>query len=125
MTLPDKLENMCPQFEQIKAMFGERANVTPSATLELGAPRRDSSYDGGGGAMMSSRMSPGAVPVPAIDKYVTAKEEFTRARNPVELGSAWVVVATLVNKTEETSYSATQCKVNEYFIFKELKVWKR
>ncbi|KAF1774122.1 hypothetical protein GQ600_1306 [Phytophthora cactorum] len=45
MTLPDKLENMCPQFEQMKAMFGERANVTPSATLELGAPSGTS--DGG------------------------------------------------------------------------------
>ncbi|KAG6945521.1 hypothetical protein JG688_00016512 [Phytophthora aleatoria] len=58
MTLPDKLENMCPQFEQMKAMFGERANVTPSATLELGAPSGTSDGATMGGATMSSCMPP-------------------------------------------------------------------
>ncbi|KAF1790465.1 hypothetical protein GQ600_14286 [Phytophthora cactorum] len=29
---------MCPQFERMKAIFGEKANVTLSATLELGVP---------------------------------------------------------------------------------------
>ncbi|KAG3199045.1 hypothetical protein PC129_g24210 [Phytophthora cactorum] len=36
---------MCPQFERMKAIFGEKANVTPSATLELGVPSGAS--DGG------------------------------------------------------------------------------
>ncbi|KAE9011247.1 hypothetical protein PR003_g16213 [Phytophthora rubi] len=29
--------------------------------------------------------------------YVTAKEEFKRARNHIEVSAAWVLVATLVN----------------------------
>ncbi|KAG6611010.1 retrotransposon protein, putative, Ty1-copia subclass [Phytophthora cinnamomi] len=41
---------------------------------------------------------------------VTAKDEFTRARNHVEVGAAWVMVATLVNKAEEKAYTVLQCK---------------
>ncbi|KAG6576245.1 Copia-type Polyprotein [Phytophthora cinnamomi] len=44
------------------------------------------------------------------DTYVTAKDQFTRARNHVEVGAAWVMVATLVNKVEEKAYTVLQCK---------------
>ncbi|KAG6947662.1 hypothetical protein JG687_00015959 [Phytophthora cactorum] len=49
---------MCPQFERMKVIFGEKANVTPSATLELGVPSGASDTTMNGGTMMSSRMSP-------------------------------------------------------------------
>ncbi|KAG6592416.1 uncharacterized protein IUM83_19273 [Phytophthora cinnamomi] len=42
--------------------------------------------------------------------YVTAKDEFTRARNHVEVGAAWVMVTMLVNKAEEKAYTVLQCK---------------
>ncbi|KAG1706644.1 hypothetical protein DVH05_027496 [Phytophthora capsici] len=43
-------------------------------------------------------------------RYVTTKEEFVRARNHVEVGAAWVLVATLLSKAEENIYTVTQCK---------------
>ncbi|KAE8878417.1 hypothetical protein PF005_g28178 [Phytophthora fragariae] len=43
-------------------------------------------------------------------RYVTVKEEFTRARNHVQVGAAWILVVTLVNKAEDTEYTVKQCK---------------
>ncbi|KAE9117360.1 hypothetical protein PF010_g8635 [Phytophthora fragariae] len=43
-------------------------------------------------------------------RYVTVKEEFTRARNHVQVGAAWILVVTLVNKAEDTEYTVNQCK---------------
>ncbi|KAG1703762.1 hypothetical protein DVH05_006777 [Phytophthora capsici] len=43
-------------------------------------------------------------------RYVTAKDNFSKARNHVEVRAAWILVATLVNKAEDTTYTVTQCK---------------
>ncbi|ETP14480.1 hypothetical protein F441_10598 [Phytophthora nicotianae CJ01A1] len=43
-------------------------------------------------------------------RYVNARDEFARARNHAQVGAAWILVATLVNKTEDTAYTVTQCK---------------
>lgn len=43
MSIPQKLEQMCPHFSRMKTMFGLKANVTPSATVELGLPDTDES----------------------------------------------------------------------------------
>ncbi|KAE8987952.1 hypothetical protein PR001_g22176 [Phytophthora rubi] len=43
-------------------------------------------------------------------RYVTVKEEFMRARNHVQVGAAWILVVTLVNKAEDTEYTVKQCK---------------
>ncbi|KAG6960831.1 hypothetical protein JG688_00009388 [Phytophthora aleatoria] len=60
-------------------------------------------------------------------RYVTAKEDFTRARNHVEVSAAWVLVAILVNKAEDTSYSVTQCKDKVICLYLKnvIKVWRR
>ncbi|KAE9269691.1 hypothetical protein PR003_g31070 [Phytophthora rubi] len=38
VSIPEKLEIMCPHFSRMLALFGEKPNVTPSATVELGVP---------------------------------------------------------------------------------------
>lgn len=39
ISIPEKLDRMCPQFQRMKALFGGRANITPALTLELGVPQ--------------------------------------------------------------------------------------
>ncbi|ETL94724.1 hypothetical protein L917_07381 [Phytophthora nicotianae] len=43
-------------------------------------------------------------------RYVNARDEFARARNHAQAGATWILVATLVNKTEDTAYTVTQYK---------------
>lgn len=45
MSFQEKLENKCPHFQRMKALYGKKANVKPAATVELGVysnatPRR-------------------------------------------------------------------------------------
>eukprot|EP00644_Phytophthora_capsici_P018744 jgi/Phyca11/132757/e_gw1.224.3.1 len=46
ISLPEKLENMCPHFSRMLALFGEKANVKPLATVEMGVPLQSSSESG-------------------------------------------------------------------------------
>ncbi|ETO73320.1 hypothetical protein F444_10758 [Phytophthora nicotianae P1976] len=43
-------------------------------------------------------------------RYVNARDEFARARNHAQADATWILVATLVNKTEDTAYTVTQYK---------------
>jgi hypothetical protein len=38
MSFQEKLERKCPEFTRMKDLFAEKANITPSSTLELGVP---------------------------------------------------------------------------------------
>jgi len=38
MSFQEKLERKCPEFARMKDLFAEKANITPSYTLELGVP---------------------------------------------------------------------------------------
>ncbi|OWZ03350.1 hypothetical protein PHMEG_00024935 [Phytophthora megakarya] len=38
MTIKDKLNEMCPEYERMEELFGERLNIQPASTLELGLP---------------------------------------------------------------------------------------
>ncbi|KAG1683001.1 hypothetical protein DVH05_023277 [Phytophthora capsici] len=38
MTLKEKLNAMCPEYERMDELFGERPNIQPACTLELGLP---------------------------------------------------------------------------------------
>ncbi|KAG7383545.1 hypothetical protein PHYPSEUDO_003582 [Phytophthora pseudosyringae] len=42
MSIPEKLERICPEFQRMKVLFGQRTNITPSSTVELGAPNMGS-----------------------------------------------------------------------------------
>ncbi|KAG6945979.1 hypothetical protein JG688_00016273 [Phytophthora aleatoria] len=33
LSVPEKLEQMCPEFQSMKALVGRRANITPSSTF--------------------------------------------------------------------------------------------
>ncbi|OWZ23969.1 hypothetical protein PHMEG_0001103 [Phytophthora megakarya] len=35
MSIPQKLEQMCPLYSRMQVLFGEKANITPSDTVEL------------------------------------------------------------------------------------------
>ncbi|KAG2983212.1 hypothetical protein PC121_g22608, partial [Phytophthora cactorum] len=34
LSVPEKLEQMCPEFQPMKALVGRRANITPSSTVD-------------------------------------------------------------------------------------------
>ncbi|ETL45796.1 hypothetical protein L916_04176, partial [Phytophthora nicotianae] len=34
-SLTEKLERVCPEFQRMKTLFGRRANIAPSSTIEL------------------------------------------------------------------------------------------
>ncbi|OWZ10443.1 hypothetical protein PHMEG_00016710 [Phytophthora megakarya] len=45
MSIPQTLEQMCPLYSKMQVLFGERANITSSDTVELGVPSTDESKD--------------------------------------------------------------------------------
>lgn len=45
MTIEDELEKLCPHFDQIHALLGERANINPRTLRVLGMVDHDSMYD--------------------------------------------------------------------------------
>ncbi|ETO99883.1 hypothetical protein F441_22694, partial [Phytophthora nicotianae CJ01A1] len=45
MSIPQKLEQMCPYYCRMKVLFGLKPNITPSSTVELGVPESDGSDD--------------------------------------------------------------------------------
>ncbi|ETK84821.1 hypothetical protein, variant 1 [Phytophthora nicotianae] len=42
--------------------------------------------------------------------YATAKPTFHKARNSVEIGAAWILVANILSKSQSRTYTVSQCK---------------
>ena len=51
ITLSQKLENICPHFTRVDAIYGERANISPPTWLEIGT--------GGLNQLGSDQLGPG------------------------------------------------------------------
>ncbi|OWY95169.1 hypothetical protein PHMEG_00034895 [Phytophthora megakarya] len=45
LTVPAKLNKMCPHFSRMEDLFGEKSNITAASTTELGAVRSDEASD--------------------------------------------------------------------------------
>ncbi|OWZ06103.1 hypothetical protein PHMEG_00021692 [Phytophthora megakarya] len=43
MSIPQRLDLMCPYYERMQLLFGKKANISPTATLDLGVPELDDS----------------------------------------------------------------------------------